>query len=430
MRVERDSSDYYEMHKNPSTCTQPVGESVAQTEILVGRQAIFDRRDRVVAYELLYRDRKGGPQGEATGEQASSRVMLYTFLDLGVERIVGPHQAFVNFTDDLIVNLPAVPFEPNRLVLEILEDAEVDDRLLRAVTDLSARGYMIALDDYALESKWDPLLPQVNIIKFDVSSIAEDGLGGRIEPLRARGTRLLAEKVETEAQYRFYRELGFDLFQGYYFYRPQIVKGRRLTENQLTVMQLLARINDPLVEIGELTQLIAQDASLSYKVLRYINSAALNLPRRVDSINQALVYLGLDRIRGLASLMALTGVNNKPVELLISALVRAQLCQYLARTEVADVSSCYTVGLLSILDQLLDMSMQDVLKELPLSERVKDALLHHRGIEGEALSCALAYEQHRWDEVAFRGLQTEEICKYYLQSTELAFQAETVIGAS
>ena len=418
------------MDLDASTCAQPLGESSSQTEVLVGRQAIFDRRDRVVAYELLYRDHHNGTGGETTGEQASSRVMLYAFLDLGVERMVGPHQAFVNFTDDLILNLPAIPFEPNRLVLEILEDAEPNDRLLQAVSELSARGYVIALDDYALEPKWDPLLPKVDIIKFDVPSIPEDELAGRIQPLRARGTRLLAEKIETEAQYRSYRELGFDLFQGYYFYRPQIVKGRRLSENQLTVMQLLARINDPEVEIDELTQLIAQDASLSYKVLRYINSAALNLPRKVDSINQALVYLGLERIRGLATLMALTGVNNKPVELLISALVRAQLCQYLARTEDADASSCYTVGLLSILDQLLDMSMRDVLKELPLSERVKDALLHHRGIEGEALSCALAYERHRWDQVVFRRLQTEEICKYYLQSTELAFQAGTVIGAS
>ena len=198
----------------------------------------------------------------------------------------------------------------------------------------------------------------------------------------------------------------------------------------MTVMRLLARINDPEVKIKELTQLIAQDANLSYKVLRYINSAALNLPRKVDSIKQALVYLGLERIRGLATLMALTGVNDKPVELLISALVRAQFCQYLALTDDANASSCYTVGLLSILDQLLDMSMPDILNELPLSEKVKDALLHHTGREGEALSCALAYEQHRWDEVSYRGLKSEEICEYYLQSTELAFQVGAAINAS
>ncbi len=418
------------MVENASRPISQLGESSSRTDIVVGRQAIYDRHKRVVAYELLYRDCEGKYPNSTSGEQASSRVMLNAFLDLGVTRLVGPLQAFVNFTRDLILSLPAIPFEPNRLVLEILEDAEVDEELLQAVSDLSARGYLIALDDYALEPKWDPLLQQVDIIKFDVPSIVEDELPRQIQRLRQTGARLLAEKIETEAQYRFYRELGFDLFQGYYFSRPQVVKGRRLSENHLTVMRLLARINDPEVKIKELTQLIAQDANLSYKVLRYINSAALNLPRKVDSIKQALVYLGLERIRGLATLMALTGVNDKPVELLISALVRAQFCQYLALTDDANASSCYTVGLLSILDQLLEMSMQDILNELPLSEKVKDALLHHTGREGEALSCALAYEQHRWDEVGYRGLKSEEICEYYLQSTELAFQVGAAVNAS
>ena len=418
------------MAESKSTSVSPLGESSAQTDIVVGRQAIYDRRNRVVAYELLYRDGAGEFPHSTSGEQATSRVMLNAFLDLGVARMVGPLQAFVNFTHDLILSLPAIPFEPNRLVLEVLEDVEVNEELLQAISALSAKGYLIALDDYALEPKWDALLPQVDIIKFDVPSIVEDELIGQIQRLRDTGAQFLAEKIETEAQYRFYRELGFDLFQGYYFSRPQIVKGRRLSENHLTVMRLLARINDPEVEVDELSQLIAQDANLSYKVLRYMNSAALNLPRKVDSINQALVYLGLERIRGLATLMALTGVNDKPVELLISALVRAQLCQYLALTDDANASSCYTVGLLSVLDQLLDMSMKDVLNELPLSEKVKDALLHHTGSEGEALSCALAYEQHRWDEVTYHGLKSEEICKYYLQSTELAFQVSAAINES
>ena len=239
---------------------------------------------------------------------------------------------------------------------------------------------------------------------------------------------MLAEKIETEAQYQFYYDLGFDLFQGYYFARPHVVKGQRLSENQLVVMQLLARINDPEVDIDELSQLIAQDASLSYKLLRYINSAALNLPRTVDSISQAVVYLGLAKIRGLATLMSLTGFKDKPVELLTSALVRGHLCEYLAKSDTdSDASSGFTVGLLSILDVLLDMSMQDILRELPLSQKLVDALLLHKGSAGEALNCALAYEQHRWDQVSYRGLNMKEICQYYLHSTELAFQASAAI---
>ncbi len=418
------------MDPNASICAPPVGETSSQTEIIVGRQAIYDRHKRVNAYELLYRPCQGEAGEKTTGEQATARVMLNSFLDLGVERMVGPHQAFINFTHDLLVNLPAIPFEPGRLVLEILENTEVDDRLLRTVSELSAKGYIIALDDYALEPKWDPLLPHVDIIKFDVPSVAADDLRRRILPLRKTGVRLLAEKIETAAQYQFYFDLGFDLFQGYYFARPQAVKGQRLSENQLVVMQLLARINDPEVDIDELSQLIVQDASLSYKLLRYINSAALSLPRKVDSINQAVVYLGLARIRGLATLMSLTGFKDKPVELLTSALVRGHLCEYLSKSDAdSDASSGFTVGLLSILDALLDMPMQDILKELPLSQRLVDALLLHKGSEGEALSCALAYEQHRWDQVSYRGLKTEEICKYYLHSTELAFQAGAAISA-
>lgn len=416
------------MDPNASNCAPAAGETSSQTEIIVGRQAIYDRHKQVVAYELLYRPCQSEAGEETSGERATARVMLNSFLDLGVERMVGPHQAFINFTQDLLVNLPAIPFEPGRLALEILEDSVVDDRLLRTVSELSAKGYIIVLDDYALEPKWDPLLPYLNIIKFDVPSVVADDLRRRILPLRKTGARLLAEKIETEAQYQFYYDLGFDLFQGYYFARPHVVKGQRLSENQLVVMQLLARINDPEVDIDELSQLIAQDASLSYKLLRYINSAALNLPRTVDSISQAVVYLGLAKIRGLATLMSLTGFKDKPVELLTSALVRGHLCEYLSKSDTdSDASSGFTVGLLSILDVLLDMSMQDILRELPLSQKLVDALLLHKGSAGEALNCALAYEQHRWDQVSYRGLNMKEICQYYLHSTELAFQASAAI---
>lgn len=396
--------------------------------IFIGRQAIFDRQMEVYGYELLYRE--GDTEGiqVSDGDLASSRVMLNTFMEIGLERIVGPHHAFINLTRSFFTDSPSIPFEKEQVVLELLEDLAVDDNLIHNTANLASQGYHLALDDYEFDPCWDPLLPYISIIKVEVPAISPEGLEHKILPLKRRGIRLLAEKIETEEEYRLYHDLGFDYFQGYFFSRPKTVKGRRLGENQLVIMQLLARLNDPDISVDELERLISQDVALSYKILRYINSAAMALPRKLDSIGQAVVYLGLQRIKAWANLIALSQVENKPQEILYTALVRANMCQQLIqRSGQHSTETAFTVGLLSTLDLLLDSPLTKVLKELPLSDEIHDALLEKSGPIGEALACTLAYEFQNWEQTSFNELDNATICEIYLASTQKAFEFHDVL---
>ncbi len=396
--------------------------------VFIGRQAIFDRDLEVYAYELLYREGRTSAAPVIGGDQASSRVILNTFTELGLERLVGRHLAFINLTRSFFVDLPPVAFSKDRVVLELLEDTAIDDRLLAGLSKLSNQGYTLALDDFEFESKWAPVLPFISIVKVEVPNIHWPSLQPKIEALRGAGLRLLAEKVETEAEYRRLLELKFDYFQGYYFSRPQVLSGKRLGENQLVNLQLLARLSDPAVTPGELESLIAQDPGLTYKILRYLNSAALNLPRKINTIGQAVVYLGLQRLRSWASLIALSGIANKPQDLFTTALVRAHMCGLLAAAGHPDEQgSAFTAGLLSVLDRLLDQPLQQIVQDLPLTAEVNAALLKYRGISGQALSCAISYENQLWEQVAFPGLNDDSIQDIYLQSSQLAFQQQEAL---
>lgn len=391
--------------------------------IFIGRQAIFDRNMAVYGYELLYRESDTGGAAVSDGDLASSRVMLNAFMEMGIERIVGPHRAFINLTRGFFVDMPTIPLEKERVVLELLEDLEVDEPLVQSVADLASQGYSLALDDYEFDPRWDPLLPYVDIIKVEVPAIDPERLDSQLHRLSAYNIRLLAEKIETEQEYRLYHDLGFDYFQGYFFSRPKTVRGQRLEENKLVIMQLLACLNNPDITIEELEQLISQDAALSYKILRYINSAALALPRKLESIGQAIIYLGLQRIKAWSSLIALSRVENKPQELLYTALVRAHMCQQLIRKlGLGNAETAFTVGLLSTLNLLLDSPLAEILEELPLSDEIHDALLGKPGPLTQALACTRAYESQRWEETSFHELDSLTICDIYLNSTQRAFQ--------
>jgi len=396
--------------------------------IFIGRQAIFDRTMATYAYELLYRESDSGGANVIDGEMASSCVMLNAFVEIGLEDIVGPHLAFINLTRSFFIDEPYVPFDKNQVVLEVLEDIEVDEQLIETVAKLSAEGYCIALDDYAFEPHWEPLLPYVSIIKVEVPAVDRQCIESQVQQIRKHNVKLLAEKIETQEEHQLYLDLGFDLFQGYYFSRPQIIQGKRLAENQLVVLQLLASLNDPKITVDDLERLIAQDAALSYKILRHINSAAVALPRKLDRIGEAVVYIGLQQIRAWANLIVLSRTGDKPQELLCSALIRAYMCEQLIQhSRRGNPQMAYTAGLLSTLDLLLDCPLEGIMRELPVSDEIKDAILKREGAIGEAISCVLAYETQQWDKIAFAGLDSTAISKTFVSSSRQAFISSTLM---
>jgi EAL and modified HD-GYP domain-containing signal transduction protein len=400
-------------------------------DIFVGRQPIYDRGLEVVAYELLFRSGESNRAGVVDGDLATSQVLHNTFVEIGLDTIVGCKLAFINFTRGFILQDYTAVFPADRVVIEVLEDIAVDAALLTAIRALSTQGYTIALDDFVLRDHLRPLLEVADIVKVDILTLDRPTLQEYVTQLRPYNVQLLAEKVETRDDFDFCRDLGFDYFQGYFLCRPDIVKGQRTPANRLVTLRLLAKLQDPETEFDELEEIISRDVSLSYKLLRLINAAIYSLPKKIESIRQALLLLGTKFITSWVSLIMLTGVSDKPQELMVTALVRGKMCELLAQAmQQANKEAFFTIGLFSVLDAMLDTPMPEVLKPLPLAEETSRALLYQEGIGGQMLRCVLAYERGNWDEVVCPGLDRRCIKETYLQAITWAAEVSKELLAA
>jgi len=409
--------------------TPRLKQTALSDTIQVGRQAIFDSGLDVFAYELLYRD-AGGRNSMTNGDTASSVTLLNAFMEIGLDRIIGPNKAFINLTRHFFVDMPAIPFSPDRVVLEILEDVMVDDALLTGIAEMRAHGFELAMDDYAFQPGLAPILPLVDYIKVEVRPDGLDRLERQMPKLRATGARLLAEKVETAEQFERLREMGFDYFQGFFFARPKLIRSHRLHEHAAMLMRLLARLNDPTIPISEVVYLVSQDPGLSFKILRYINSAAVGMRNKVDSIQRAVVLMGLQRIRAWASLFAMSGLEGRPMELLNMGIVRANLCEHFSRLcGRGDPETAYTVGLLSILDAMLARPIDELMQDLPLADEIRQAIVSHAGLYGELLGLVIGIERNDWPGEDRCGLHPMQTAEAYAASSEAAFSAIELLSA-
>ena len=392
-------------------------------ELFLARQPIYNRTQHVFGYELLYRP--GKDQVAADADAATSQVIINALTEIGLDNLVGGRSAFVNLTRGFIVGKYPLPLPAERVVIEILEEVEIDDQVIAGVKWLVKQGYTIALDDFVYHESILPLLELAHIVKLDVQAMAEDELRSHVHTLREYPhLKLLAEKIEIPEEYEVCRDLGFDYFQGYFFCRPKVIRRTRLPSNQLTLMHLLAEVQRPDTTIPKIEALVSQDVGLSYKLLRYINSAFFGLPKPVESIQRAVVFLGIKVIQKWTTLLVLARVEDKPTELMVTAVVRAKMCEILAKAVRYDAEdTCFTVGLLSVLEALLDLPMDKVLGMLSLSDEVNFALLRHEGVPGKLLELALHYEFGEWDQLKYPELEEEIILDAYLQAVAWSTEA-------
>ena len=396
--------------------------------IFVGRQAIYDREQAIFAYELLFRansrDARSGLHNSGDGELATSQVIINTFTEIGLDNIVGTAYAFINLTKDYLLHHDFTILPPERVVLELLEHVIVDKEVIERSKELSQNGYTLALDDFVYSEAWEPLIEHVSIIKIDVMNFSDAEITRHLEILKPYKVKLLAEKVETHDEYHKLREMGFDYFQGYFLSKPNIVKGQALSANRFSILQLLGQLNDPKARTDDMEKTISRDVTLSYKLLRYLNSSWFALSREIDSIRSAIIYLGLSNIQSWATMVAISAISDKPHELTISSLVRGRMCELLAEhVGRHDAKIFFTVGFFSYLDALMDQPMDFLLKEIPLSQEIKAALLHHEGEKGQFLSCVRAYEEADWDHVDLPGIEPDVITDAYLNAIAWAREA-------
>lgn len=385
--------------------------------IFIGRQPIFRSNLEIYAYELLYRNGKVNVAGVFDGDVATTTVILNSFMEIGFENIVGGRKAFINLTKSFIDGTIPLPMTKKEVVLEILEDIPPEPETIEQIKALQERGYTIALDDFIFEEKMQPFVAVANMIKVDVQAVDDNVLSEQMAKMKQQGIRMLAEKVETLEEFERYKDMGFELFQGYFLSKPEIVEGKKLSSNKAVFAELLSKLQDPDIEFGELEALVGRDAGLSYKLLRYINSPAVGLSAKVDSIQRALVLLGLDTLKQWMTLLAMSGMSSKSDELIHSAMIRGKMCELLAKAAgIEKPHSYFVVGLFSLLDAMLDMEMTSILKELPLQQRLNTALIDHQENEGLALQCVIDYEEGRWSELKFSTLSNSEISAIYLES--------------
>jgi len=396
-------------------------------QVFIGRQPIYDTDLNVYAYELLFRSGEENQAFIVDDDTATAQVIVNAFMEIGIDQLVGDKLAFVNFPRGLLLGQASVSLPKEQVVVEILESIDIDAAVNNAARYLSQQGFSIALDDFEYEEKYQTLLSFADIVKIDVMALGMQGTIEQLQHIKSYGARLLAEKVETKEEFEQCQALGFAYYQGYYFSRPQVVQGTKLPPNRMAMMELLAKLHTPSVEFNELEVVISRDVSLCYKLLRVINSAAYGFSKKVDSIKQALTMLGLTNIKNWVSLLMFSTIDDKPQELFKNSLIRAKMCELLGKQSGStSLDSYFTVGLFSNLDVLMDQPLDSLVSVLPFSSCMIDALLTKTGDLGQALCCAIAYEQCNWEEVSYAGLSVDNIKQIYIEAVQWASQ---LVGA-
>jgi EAL and modified HD-GYP domain-containing signal transduction protein len=397
---------------------------------LVARQPIYGAAMNVTAYELLYAGPSAGSMPEAADARtATLRVVADAALEIGLDRLAGGLPVHINYPRELLTGATTLTVQPERVVIEVVENIPSDPQLIEGILALRKRGHRVALDDYAPRLNDPALLDIVDIVKIDVSTQEPLELERTVPELIRRGLRVIAEEVATVEQFEHCLELGFEAFQGDFLKAPQKVHAQRTPSNRLAVLRLLAELQREQRSLAETERLVSQDVALSYRVLRSINSSYYGLPRKIESIRQAIVLLGEESLRQLCTLAALHGLDNRPPSLYVTAMARARLCEQLARLAgVAETGPFFITGLFSLLDVLTGTPMSQIVDELPLATGVQQALLREDGDLGAALKCTRAYERASWHRVAYANLPSELIRTAYVESVFWAEQTQSLMA--
>ncbi len=397
MRAHADPLESCEADQHAQAAGPIDGDPEEMTDIFVARQPIFDRKTQVIGYELLFRDGQANHANVVNASAATAAVVLNSFTEIGLKRMVGARSAWIKapqqFIDDGLTQLL-----PQRAVVELLPGLEITSELLDAISALKQHGHRIALDRFTYTLDSDPLLRLIDVVKLDLIDLGRERFDTEIHHLRRYPVALLASRVENQKDHAYCRQAGCELFQGYFFCRPEIMQERRIDANRLAVLDLLATLQDPTIDLTTLQRTIATDLGLSVRLLRYINSAFFGLRQPVRSIGQALALLGTDHLRRWAALTLFASSSHKPTELTITALIRARFCELAApHYPHTNPNELFTVGLFSLIDALLDTPIEDAVKQVPLAQDLRDAIAKHTGAPGQLLTCLTALETADFD---------------------------------
>lgn len=367
------------------------------------RQPIMDANLKLYAYELLYRS---GPQADSAGalldgDRATAAVME-AFQTLGISKITGGKKAFVNFSRKLLLDGVAVFFSPEQLVVEILEDIEPTPEVVDAIADLKGRGFMIALDDFEYKPDLQPFVDLADIIKIDFLNgiFSEQNIRNIVKHADLKKTILLAEKVESREDFERAYHYGCRLFQGYFFAKPSNMSEPILNMSRINCLRLLTEVNRDSIDFHVVAKIIKSDISLSFRVLKLVNSSYFGLRQEVSDILQAVVILGVAELKKWVSFVSLSDVSmGQPSEIIMMSMARARFCELLAGTigKKADADAFFLAGMFSLLDVLMGCDLEAVLHEVKIPDITRDALLGENNAGRYTLDLIITLERGDWD---------------------------------
>lgn len=408
------------LHTGPAEASSPAGQAGRGQaglvrHVRVGRQGLYDAKRTLVAYELLFRGSEPAADDDgAAGDQATSQVIASTFGTFGLEAISDGRPVFINFTRAFLTGVIPIPIEPDRVVVEVVEQAIVDQELLLGLTRLRQQGYRVAVNDYSGGLDRVALLDVADYIKIDVATVAPVLLPGLVEAGRGASATLVASAVDDAETMRRCVELGFELFQGMHLNRPTVLERRTLSPTQMICVRLLNDLSDPETPIAQIEQMVASDPGLTMRLLRTANSAAVAPNREVTSLRQALVIIGPPRLRSWVMLTLLEGgATPNTSDDLWAVLARAHACQRLGNGE-SDLA--FTIGLLSGAAQLLGTDPIGVADASGVGVTARAALVDGAGPAGRALTAVLAHERDDAPAVKATGLMPFDVSRAYLES--------------
>jgi c-di-GMP-related signal transduction protein len=398
-------------------------------DVFVARQPIFDRSKKIYAYELLFRSGTTNCFPNIDGNTATTSLLSTSFFTIGIDKITGGKLAFINFTSDLIADGTPHLFSSEKMLVEILENVEPKPEIIESCMILKNKGYNIALDDFVYSRKMNKLLELCDIVKIDVRYTPQEKVEEMVSALKSYRCRLLAEKVETYADFARAHAMGFNYFQGYFFSRPEMMKNKDFTTSQITMIRLLAQINTAEFDVAALGELVGHDVSLSYKLFNYLNSAYFGRLQPITSIKQAISYLGENGFRLFVSLIATSLLaEKKPDALVKTAVIRARFLYLVGLELKTDPNEMFLLGLFSLIDAMLDRDMREILQQLPLTADIVSALLEHSGKLYVFLRLIETYETGNW--IAFHyahkrsGIESGKLLDFYVEAIAWAESLE------
>ena len=398
-------------------------------DIFIARQPIFDDQQRVIAYELLFRNSSENKFGASNQNAASVDVLNDLLIHIGYDKLINNKPAFINFTYDLLLSDVVQLLDKDKVVIEILEDVEIDTKILERCSDLKRQGYKLALDDYVYKTGDLELFRYIDILKVDFMETSEEERLEIVELVKDKEIKLLAEKVENYEEYTTAKEAGFDYFQGFFFKKPEMIRGKKIPNNVALHFKIIAELNRETCNFSKIEELSKKDTSIVHRILKLINSAAIAVRQEIKSLKQAFVLLGSENLyRWFLLLLVKDSKKNKPSELVINAVIRAFFCEELAKydkTLKKRKSEAFILGCLSLLDAVLDMNMEDILETLPINKDIKLALLEKKNKFADLLKVVEYYEQANWKKLkrilSKKEMTEKQLFDIYLKSINKAY---------